>query len=64
MLKRGAIVKQADGKEKGVVIDWGIFHQKYKRYVPSKREVADSVRVWTGGRIEVWYIGDIKTDIP
>ncbi|MBI4823349.1 MAG: hypothetical protein HY805_03850 [Nitrospirae bacterium] len=61
MLKRGDIVKHFSSDQKGVVVDWGVFHHKFKRYVLAKRETADFVRVWTGGKIEVWPIGNIKT---
>jgi hypothetical protein len=62
LLRKGLILKHAEKKGKGVVIDWGITDAKYSGYVLSKKERADSVRVWTGKRIEVWPLTQVFLD--
>lgn len=63
MLRRGEIVKLTGSEKKGVIIDWGVYHQTYKKYMLTKKDTADSIRVWTGGAIEVWPLTLIRTDI-
>lgn len=53
-IRKGAVIKHKNSKKKGIVIDWGIYNQKYKRYVLTKKETADCLRVWTSSAIEVW----------
>lgn len=62
-LRRGTIIQLHDNKKKGVVIDWGVYNQKYKKYVLSKKDAADYIRVWTDDAIEVWPINKINNHI-
>ncbi|MDA8172692.1 MAG: hypothetical protein M0Z48_12790 [Nitrospiraceae bacterium] len=61
-LRRGMIIRHTVKKKKGVVIDWGVTGAKYRKYVISKKPLADSVRVWTGQRIEVWPLPEVAFD--
>ncbi len=58
-LRKGLVLKHTDKRKKGVVIDWGTTGAKYRKYVLSKRELADAVRVWTGERIEIWPLAHV-----
>ncbi|MDA8088004.1 MAG: hypothetical protein M0Z75_15055 [Nitrospiraceae bacterium] len=59
-LRKGIIIRHIADKRKGVVIDWGVTGAKYRKYVPSKKERADAVRVWTGRKIEVWALPEVS----
>jgi hypothetical protein len=43
-----------------VVIDWGVRDPKHRRYMLTKRDAADAVRVWTGQSIEVWPLREVE----
>ncbi len=58
-LRKGLVLKHTGKQGKGVVIDWGITGAKYSEYILSKKERADSVRVWTGNKIEVWPLAQV-----
>ncbi|MDA8086612.1 MAG: hypothetical protein M0Z75_07930 [Nitrospiraceae bacterium] len=58
-LRKGLVLKHTGKQGKGVVIDWGITGAKYRKYIPSKKDLADAVRVWTGERIEVWPLAQV-----
>ena len=58
-LRKGLVLKHSEKKAKGIVIDWGVTGAKYRKYVLSKKERADSVRVWTGEQIEVWPLARV-----
>lgn len=59
--KKGAIIRHTAKGTTGVVIDWGVLGNGYRRFMLSNEENADSLRVWTQeGTIEVWPAGDVK----
>lgn len=61
-LRKGLIIRHILKKKKGVIIDWGVTGAKYRKYMISKKERADSVRVWTGRKIEVWSLPDVTVE--
>lgn len=58
-LKKGEVIMHAGSSKKGIVIDWGIYHSKYDRYMLAKKEEAELIRVWTSDAIEIWPINNI-----
>lgn len=58
--RKGDVIRL--GEKRGIVIDCGVFNRKYNRYLLSKAESADSIRVWTSGAIEVWPADRISGD--
>lgn len=62
MFKKGDVIRLQGSEKHGIVIDWGIYHQKYRRYMLAKRDMADCVRVWTSSAIEIWPINLILTE--
>lgn len=62
MFKRGQLIRHADNGKRGVIIDWGVYNQKYKRYMLAKRDSAECIRVWTSTAIEVWPISSARPE--
>lgn len=60
MLKKGATIRLEGSDKRGIVIDWGIYNAKYKRYMLAKRDIADCIRVWTSSAIEVWPVTMVR----
>ncbi len=60
MLRRGSVVAHSRSEKKGVLIDWGVYNQKYKKYMLVSKDAADCIRVWTAGAIEVWPLSSIR----
>ena len=61
--KKGDSIRLDGSNKRGIVIDWGVYHQKYKRYMLARRETADCIRVWTSSAIEVWPLNMIRPDL-
>ena len=67
-LRKGLIIRHPLKKKKGVVIDWGtvidwtVMGARNKKFVISKKELADAVRVWTRRGIEVWPLPEVTFD--
>ena len=62
MLKKGDTIRLEGSEKKGIVIDWGIYNMKYRRYMLAKRDIADCIRVWTSSAIEVWPMTMVKPE--
>lgn len=71
ILRKGLVIKHRLKKRKGVVIDcgtvinWdmiGASGARNRKYIISKEEQADAVRVWTVRGIEVWCFSDVAAE--